>query len=98
MLNDDRYTIEFPDEYFGGWDEIIRAKGWLDVCVRFADGRRFELHFFTCDRARNELAGRPYFAEPGLVLVDEVEADAVKTAVAGLIKDDFFAGLRECDK
>jgi hypothetical protein len=74
-------------------------KGWLSVCVEMEDGHRYPLYFIDPARLQQELEqsvsfGKPYFAEPGLVILPEVTVEAIEEAVQTLQKQGFFASLR----
>jgi hypothetical protein len=94
------YTIVFPQEYHERRELETPAKGWLsDVEVHLEDGRHYALTFFDPIRLAQELAadaqaGRPYFAEPGLVVLPEVSTASIEAAVPGLLRDGFFAHLK----
>jgi hypothetical protein len=71
------YTLSFP----AGFDEQAEFeapfRGYLrDVIVEVEDGSRHELSFIDIVRLEQNLAdsarmGRPYYAEPGLVILPE---------------------------
>ena len=94
------YTIVFPDEYHERRELETPAKGWLsDVEVHLEDGRHYALTFFDPVRLAQELAadvqaGRPYFAEAGLVVLPEVSTAAIQAAVPELVQDGFFEQLK----
>jgi hypothetical protein len=35
-------------------------------------------------------SGRPYYAEPGLIVLPEVTTEAIRQAVSGLLRDGYF--------
>jgi hypothetical protein len=74
-------------------------KGWLSVCVEMEDGHRYPLSVIDPTRLQQELEqsiglGKPYFAEPGLIILPEVTVEAIEEAVQTLQKQGFFAYLR----
>jgi hypothetical protein len=94
------YTVVFPDGYDERREWETPAKGWLSgVEVHLADGRRYALTFYDPVRLTQTLeddarAGRPYFAERGLVVLLEVSTAAIKAAVPGLVRDGFLDSLK----
>jgi hypothetical protein len=96
----DRYTVELPADFDERAEYETPLKGYLgDVVVHFEDGARFQMFFIDPVRLQQELAldvqnGRPYLAEPNLVVVPEVTPQAIHKAVDGLVKDGFFLHLK----
>jgi hypothetical protein len=83
---DDRAAFEMP------------AKGWLSAQVEMKDGSRCPVYFSDPVRLQQDLEeemrlGRPYFAEPGLIVVPEVTVEAVQNAVQSLDQHGFFARM-----
>jgi hypothetical protein len=95
-----QYTIEFPDWYDDRAVFEVTPKGWLDgIVVQLADGSRYQLCFYDPVRLQQTLnddveLGKPFFAEPNLVIVPEITTKAVEAAVAGLVRDGFFDHLK----
>jgi hypothetical protein len=95
-----QFTIVFPAWYDERAEAETLAKGYLpDVEVHLAGGKRYRLYFIDPIRLQQTLEddtreGRPYFGEPGLVVVPNVTTEAVRTAVAGLFRDGYFRQLR----
>lgn len=100
MRNNDADTrVILPDDFDERAAFEAPAKGWLSVLVETKDHRHFSVYF--CDPVRlqqdldeNIRAGKPYFAEPGLIVVPEVTVDAVQEAVQSLFEQGFFDELR----
>ena len=94
------YAILFPDWYDERAQFETPHKGFLGgVVVRLEDGMSYELFFSDPVRLQQTLeddarAGRPYYTEPGLVVVPEVTTEAVQQAVAGLWRDGFLRHLK----
>src|SRR5437660_9977327 len=90
------YAIVFPEGYDERREWETPAKGWLSgVEVHLDDGRHYALTFYDPVRLAQTLGddtrmGRPYFAEPGLVVVPEVSTAAIQTVVPALLQDGFF--------
>ena len=74
-------------------------KGWLSAQVELNDGRQISLYFSDPIRLKQDLdesarTGKPYFAEPGLIVLPEVTVETVQAAVQALCKQGFFDQLR----
>jgi len=87
---DTKWTIDFPEDYAKRREAETPDKGWLDVSVRFADGRCYALSFYDPVRLRQTIddvlaKDECFCAIPGLVVVDEVNTDSVIAAVAKLV-------------
>lgn len=71
-------------------------KGWFGAEVELEGGLRYAVHFFDPVRLQQELEmkvelGRPYFSEPGLIVLPEVTVEAAQAAVESLWREGFFA-------
>jgi len=90
-------TIEFPEGYFDRREDETPSKGWLDVVVHFRL-QRYRVSFYDATRARQSLEdqvqmGHVHFAEPGFVLLTEVNTANVRRAVHELAREGFFDRL-----
>jgi hypothetical protein len=84
----------------GHFDERDAAempmKGWRgDVWAELGDGSRHRLTFYDLARLTQTLeddrrAGRPFFSEPGLVILPHVTLAAMEQAARALAADGFF--------
>lgn len=68
-----------------------RSHVWVEV----SDGTRYPLTFFDPTRLLQELrseeqAGRPFLAEPGLIVLTEVTRERMESAVRTLVDEGFF--------
>jgi hypothetical protein len=94
------FTVVFPEWYDARLEHETPSKGYLaDVVVCLENGSRYRLYFIDPVRLAQNLgddvqAGRSYYAEPGLVVLPEVNTQAIRDAVAGLFKDGFFRRLK----
>jgi hypothetical protein len=74
-----------------------------DVIVEFADGESFPVYFYEPDAIQEELAGRKrsefsqFVAEPGLVVLPEINLAGMKSSVLELIEVGYFTHLRPCE-
>lgn len=94
------YEIEFPEGYLAEWHEgepmtpemETPTRGCLDVVV-VLNGDRYLVSFYDRFRLTQELA-RDVAAYTSLVVLPEVNTDAIRRAVDQLVTEDFFRGLR----
>ncbi len=94
------HDIEFPAGYFKPWHEgepmtpemETPTRGCLDVVV-VINGERYPVAFYDRERLTQELQ-REVAAYTSLVVVPEVNTDAIRRAIAGLVEEGFFNGLR----
>lgn len=88
----------------GGWDERDELetpmRGYRShVWAELADGSRHRMTFFDMTRLSQELeedcqAGKPFFAEPGLVILKEVTLPNMEAAARALAAEGFFEKQR----
>jgi hypothetical protein len=89
-------TISFPEGYDSQAEFETPFRGYLrDVIVQLADGSRYQLYFIDLARLEQSLAdnvqgGRPFYTEPGLVILPEVTTQAIREVVQGLWKEGYF--------
>ncbi len=94
------FTIVFPDWYDARCEFETPSKGYLaDVEVHLEDGTRYKLYFSDPIRLQQTLeddaaSGRPYYTEPGLIVLPEVTTSAIQQAVPGLLRDGYFQTLK----
>jgi hypothetical protein len=93
-------TVHFPEGYDRRREHETPLKGYLgDVVVQLEDGSRYKLYFIDPVRLQQTLAddverGRPFYTEPGLVVLPEVSTEAIRKAVSGLVRDGYFQHLK----
>jgi hypothetical protein len=93
-------TILFPDWYDDRAELESPAKGHLTgVRVQLADGATYSLSFYDPVRLQQTIeddakAGRPFFAQIGLVVLPEVTTNAIRWAIRELWQEGFFRHLR----
>lgn len=95
-----RLTIHYPEDFDerAAWE--ANNKGWLaGVVVELDDGSLYPLFFYDPVRLRQDLEceagqGRPYLAEPGLIILPEVTPEAINRAVHDLARDGYFTHLQ----
>jgi hypothetical protein len=75
-------------------------KGWFDgASVRLADGACYAVIFYDPVRLAQTLEddareGRPFFAEPNLIVLNEVTEENMRAAVDALARQGFFQHLK----
>jgi hypothetical protein len=84
----------------GGWDERDEVetpmRGYRShVWAELADGSRHRMTFFCMTRLSQEFdancqAGQPFFAEPGLVILEEVTLPNMEATARTLAAEGFF--------
>lgn len=86
-------------------DEIdTPLKGYRsDAIVVAPDGQEYTVYFYDPVRLRQDLEeeiknGRPYVAEPGLIILPQVTRQAMESAVQELWLQGYFAMLRPAQK
>jgi hypothetical protein len=94
------FTIIFPEWYDARCEYETPLKGYLsDVEVRLENGSLYKLYFIDPVRLQQTLeedaaSGRPYYTEPGLIVLPEVTTEAIRQAVSGLLRDGYFQHLK----
>jgi hypothetical protein len=90
-----RFLREFSDQ------EAFEAqgRGYLShVLVQLGEGRLYPLFFYDAIRLQQDLEesakhGRPFVADPGMIVLPEITLDAMKQAVEQLSGEGFFDHL-----
>jgi len=99
MTQDALAQVLFPE----GFDERARiemsSKGWISVMVLLENGLKYQVHFSDTTRLKQDMdeniqSGKPFFAEPGLVVIPEVNTELIYQVVHLLVKDGFFSSLQ----
>ena len=96
----DHFTIAFPEGYDDRLEFETPSKGYLrDVVVTLEDGTKYKLFFIDPTRLEQDLqadmaSGLDYYAEPGMVILPDVNTETVGKAVSGLWRDGFFRYLK----
>jgi hypothetical protein len=88
-----------PDGFDERAAQEMGWKGWISVVVEVSDGSRYPVYFSDPVRLQQDLTmeaeqGKPWFAEPGLVIIPHVTLDAIERTIDGLWQQGFFASLR----
>lgn len=88
-------VIHFPDDFLPNID-MWRVKGFANIEVTH-NGARFRLSFVDLGNVKQGLTGQGddagHFAEPGMVVVQEISEAIIRRAVDKLAKMGYFANL-----
>jgi tetratricopeptide (TPR) repeat protein len=93
-------TVHFPDDFDERAEFEMTSRGYLSrATVELADGSEYEVYFTDPVRLAQSLeddarAGRPYYAEPNLIVLEEVTRPAIEEAVRGLWESGYFGHLK----
>src|ERR1700722_7887860 len=92
-------TVQFPPGFDERCEFEMPARGYLsDVTVKGDNGRVYKVYIVDPVRLQQTLeddaeAGRPFFAEPGMIVVPEVTVESIRKAVTSLWHEGFFQHL-----
>jgi hypothetical protein len=92
--------VIFPADYDPQSEFETPSRGYLGgVIVQAEDGSRYQVFFTDPTRLGQTLAddvraGRPYYAEPGLIVLPEVTTESITKAVQALWQDGYFDHLK----
>ena len=92
-------VVIFPEGFDDRWEYEMQLKGYLsNVGVQLHDGRRYLVNLIdpirlAQDLARETAAGRPFFAEPGLIVLPEMATQSNIDAIDSLWREGYFEGL-----
>lgn len=88
-------VIHFPDDFLVNID-MWRVKGFANLAVTH-NGARYRLSFVDRGNVKQGLTGQGddagHFAEPGMVVVQEISEDIIRRAVDKLAQKGHFANL-----
>jgi hypothetical protein len=88
-------VIHFPDDFLPNID-MWRVKGFANIEIT-RNGARYRLSFVDLGNVNQGLTGHGdeagHFAEPGMVVVQEISEDIIRRAVDKLAKMGYFANL-----
>lgn len=87
--------VIFPDDF--GEKEFFEMtyKGYANVDVELENGCCYKVYFSDPVRLQQDLEedsalGRPFIAQPGLVILKEVTVDLIESSVKFLFEEGFF--------
>ncbi len=96
-----QFNVTFPDGFISREKEAeLKYEGLVkDVLLEIEDGRAYRLHFedffsFTSRFASGARFGEVYFAEPIFVIVPRLLPEVISKAIAWLLEQDYFEGLK----
>lgn len=97
------FKIHYPPDHDARSEFEATSRGYLSaVVVELEDRSQYRVFFYDPVRLRQDLEaesalGRPYLAEPGMIVLPDITMDAIRQAVAALVMDGFFQQLRPMD-
>ncbi|WP_343748277.1 hypothetical protein [Fluviicola sp.] len=84
--------------YLNGNDSSIEAhyieKEYRNDIIIEKDNLFYELHFFTHDSLEYEMTKDGFFSLPGLIILDEISNEKIKTSIRTLAKKGFFESFK----
>ena len=93
-------VLVLPEDYDERRAYETPLRGYLEgATVRLADGSRYPVFFYDPVRLGQDLEeyaklGRPFLAEPNLIVLPEVTEEAMRAAVEALARQGFFQQLK----
>lgn len=74
-------------------------KGYFQAIIQLENEDVYQIYFSDPIRLSQDLkedsnAGRPYFAELGLIIIPEVTLENINRALLSLVKEDYFSHLK----
>jgi hypothetical protein len=88
--------LHFDYDYDDRLAEEARARGHLGgVVVELADGTTHDVFFYDAVRLAQDLEeetrlGRPFVAEKGMIVLNDITLDNMRFAVSALVSQGFF--------
>ena len=92
--------VIFPEDYDAQSEFETPARGYLsEVVVQVPNGARYRVFFIDPTRLAQTLDddtrdGRPYYAEPGMIVLPYVTSESIRKAVHSLWLDGYFEHLK----
>ena len=90
-----------PDGFDERWESEIADRGYFsEALVETSETRCYSVFFIVPVRLQQELAdtsqklGQKWFAEPGLIVLEDINLDKMQEAIEGLYRDGFFSHLK----
>jgi len=77
----------------------ISSKGWYaGLIVELENGLRFSVFLYDATRLAQDLEseialGRPFIAEPGMIVISEITEENIRTAIQQLHREGWFDHL-----
>ena len=94
----------FPRPFTKEDEQEANARGYLShVLVELEDGRLYAVFFYDAVRLQQDLKeeakhGRPFIADPGMIVLPEVTLAAMETVVRTLCEEGYFDYLRPVEQ
>ncbi len=93
-------VLVLPEDYDERSAYETPSRGYLEgATVLLADGSRYSVYFYDPVRLGQDLEecakiGRPFLAEPNMIVLPEVTEPAMRTAVEQLARQGYFQQLK----
>lgn len=100
MTNEKYPRLILPDDYDERARDEAGPKGYISgALIELENGKFYKAYFTSPTRLRQDLEmevtlGRPYIAEPGLVVVPEIAIESIEGILGQLVSDGFFENLK----
>jgi len=101
MSHDDTYPrLIFREPFEGQTAFEVPQKGWYNgLTVELEGGSQYEVFFYDPVRLSQDLEsevqqGNRYLAEPGMIVVPEINEISMREAIVALFKQGWFDHLR----
>jgi hypothetical protein len=100
-MTDGEYPkLILPDHFDERSKDEAHSKGYLSgALVQLENGDSYSVYFIDPVRLRQDLdaeveLGRPYIAEPGIVVIPEITVEKIESVLGRLLSDRFFDNLK----
>lgn len=98
MTNDTFPKLILPEDFDERAESEAEMKGYLKASVQMEKGRIYDVYFAEYFRLGQDLeryaeAGKPYFVEPGLIVMREITIAGIKDALPQIAAEGFFESL-----
>jgi hypothetical protein len=99
-MSSTKFKIIFPDGFNQRHQHEMTLRGCLsDALVELANGEQYDVDFIEPSRLAHDLAGYvaaniPCYAEPGLIVIQEITMDSIHEALHYLCDHDFFKSFK----
>jgi hypothetical protein len=93
------FDVEFPENYFGQWENDAPLRGHLEVTAVSPDGERYRLSFYDIVRLKQTLdscieQSAIHYTEPNLIVIAEVNTANIRRAVADMAAEGYFDTIK----
>lgn len=99
MKNNEYPKLILPDYFDERAEAEALMKGYISGArVQLENGARYSVYFIDPVRLKQDLeseteSGRPYIAEPGMIVLNEITISNIEQVLASLAEEKFFERL-----